>query len=205
MTQLAHVEHFLPGTNPSQPPLVLFHGSGGDEYDLAPLARELAPQSSALGIRGTVAIDGGFAFFHRRADRSIDEDDLDARIPKLAEFIATANVHHDLSRSPVAIGFSNGAITVAALLLSHPTLFSAAILFRPLSPYLEDRPATLDGKPVLIIDGEKDSRRSPGDGSRLADRLRRVGANVTHHILPCGHSITARDQQLARDWLRGLG
>jgi phospholipase/carboxylesterase len=53
-----------------------------------------------------------------------------------------------------------------------------------------------------VIDGEKSSRRSPGDGARLADRLARAGAMVSHHVLPVGHSITAMDREIAKEWLR---
>lgn len=54
---------------------------------------------------------------------------------------------------------------------------------------------------MLIIDGKKDSRRSPDDGLRLAERLIRAGALVTHHVLPIGHSITAEDERIASEWL----
>ena len=192
----------------------MLHGSGGNEHDLVPLAEELAPGSPMLGVRGTVAIDGGFAFFHRFPDRTIDEADITARIPALADFIETASTRYSFARAPVAIGFSNGAIMAAAttslpetpggaaaLLLTRPSLLAGAILFRPLSPFVGDLPPRLDGTPVLIIDGEKDSRRSPGDGARLAERLIRAGATVTHHVLPVGHSITALDREIARQWL----
>jgi len=53
---------------------------------------------------------------------------------------------------------------------------AGAILFRPLAPFTHDLPHRLDNTPVLIIDGEKDSRRSPSDGLRLAERLVRAGA-----------------------------
>jgi phospholipase/carboxylesterase len=89
----------------------------------------------------------------------------------------------------------------AALLLTRPRLLAGAILFRPLSPFADDVPICLDTTPVLIIDGEKDSHRSPGDGARLAERLIRAGATVTHHVLAVGHSVTALDQQIARGWL----
>ena len=89
----------------------------------------------------------------------------------------------------------------AALLLTRPGLLAGAILFRPLSPFTADLPTRLDGMPILIIDGEKDSRRSPGDGLRLAERLTRSGAPVSHHVLPVGHSITAMDREIAREWL----
>ncbi len=191
---------FVPGTNASRPPLVLLHGSGGDEHSLVPLAAELAPGSPALSIRGTVEIDGGFAFFHRRPDNTVDEADVDHRLPALAERIRTG-----FAQRSVAVGFSNGAIMTAALLLTEPTLFAGAVLFRPLSPFSTDRSARLDRTPVLIIDGEKDSRRSPGDGARLADRLTRAGALVTHHVLPVGHAVTDLDKRIARDWLNVIG
>jgi phospholipase/carboxylesterase len=193
--------HFTSGTGV---PIVLLHGSGGDEHELIPLAAELAPGSPTLGLRGTVEIDGGFAFFHRRPDRSIDEADLDARIPALRDFIAAAGEQHRFAKPPIGVGFSNGSIMVAALLLKHPELLSAAVLFRPLSPFLQDRSTRIDGVPVLIIDGEKDSRRSPGDGARLAERLSRAGAKVSHHVLPVGHSITELDKPIARDWIIAL-
>jgi predicted esterase len=63
-------------------------------------------------------------------------------------------------------------------------LLAGAILCRPLSPFRGDLPAHLDGAPVLIIDGEKDSRRFPGDGARLADRLARAAAMVSHCVMP---------------------
>jgi hypothetical protein len=40
MTQSDHALHFNAGTNPAKLPLVLLHGSGGDEYDLVPLAED---------------------------------------------------------------------------------------------------------------------------------------------------------------------
>ena len=193
---------FLPGTDTIAAPLVLLHGSGGNESDLLPLASELAPETAKLGIRGTIAMEGGYAFFHRLPDRRVDEADIAARAPALAEFIQASPARHNLARRPVAVGFSNGAIMAAALLLAHPGLLAGAILFRPLSPFSRDLSHRLDNTPVLIIDGEKDGRRSPGDGLRLAERLVRAGASVTHCVLPVGHMITAEDKRIAGDWLR---
>ena len=80
----------------------------------------------------------------------------------LANFIEPAPARYNFARRPIAIGFSNGAIIVAVLLLAHPGLLAGAILFCPLSLFSHDLPHRLDRTPVLIIDGEKDSRRSPG-------------------------------------------
>ena len=45
----------LPGTG--TPPLLLLHGTGGDEHDLLPLREHLAADAPALSPRGTV-LDG---------------------------------------------------------------------------------------------------------------------------------------------------
>jgi phospholipase/carboxylesterase len=202
MTVTYHSHLFIPTTDPIKPPLLLLHGSGGDERELVRLAADVGPGSPTLGIRGTVPIDGGFAFFHRFEDRTIDEANITARVSVLADCIEAASARYSFTRAPIAIGFSNGAIMAAALLLTRPGLLAGAILFRPLSPFQDDQPTRLDGAPVLIMDGEKDSRRSPGDGARLADRLTCSGAMVTHHVLPVGHSITAMDREIATEWLR---
>lgn len=199
---MTHAHRFLAGTDPTGPPLVLLHGSDGSETDLVPLADELAPDAARLGIRGTVATDGGHAFFRRFPDRRVDEADVAARVPVLAEFIEKCCADYALAEGPIAIGFSNGAIMAAALLMTHPDLFAGAILFRPLSPFADDLPYRLDGTPVLIVDGASDSRRSSGDGRRLSHRLNRAGAMVTHHVLPVGHAITEEDGEVAREWLR---
>lgn len=201
---MAHIHHFIPGPDPDKPPLVLLHGSGGDEHELVPLAADLAPGSSILAVRGGIPFDGGFAFFHRLPDRWIDEADITSRGAILAGFIGAASTQYKLARAPIAIGFSNGAIMAAALLLTRPGLLAGAILFRPLSPFRADLPTKLDGTPILIIDGEKDRRRSPGDGARLAERLAHAGAMVTHHVLPVGHSITTLDRGIAAEWLTEL-
>ncbi len=196
-----HAHCFLPAIGAIGAPLVLLHGSGGAEFDLMPLASELAPKAAKLGIRGTVAIEEGYAFFHRFPDRRVDEADIAAKAPVLAEFIKASCARYNVTTPPVAIGFSNGAIMAAALLLAHPGVLAGAILFRPLSPFTGDLPHRLNNTPVLIIDGEKDNRRSPNDGLRLAERLVRAGASVTHHVLPVGHSITAQDKLIASEWL----
>ena len=122
----------------------------------------------------------------------------------LAEFIETSCASYGLTRRPMAIGYSNGAVMAAALLMTRPRLLAGAILFRPLPPFTNDLPCHLDGTPVLIIDGGQDSRRSAGDGLRLAGRLRRSGALVTHRVLPVGHSITVEDRGIASEWLEPL-
>jgi phospholipase/carboxylesterase len=204
MSLESHRHVLIAGSDAAGASLILMHGSGGDEHELVPLAGKLAPGATLLGIRGAVPFEGGSAFFHRRADRTIDEADIAERCPVLVDFIESAAANYAFGKAPIALAFSNGAIMAAALLLMRPKLLSAAILLRPLSPFARDMMIRLPATPVLIIDGAKDSRRSPGDGERLAERLTRAGAVVSHNVLPVGHSSTALDEELVGDWLGRL-
>jgi phospholipase/carboxylesterase len=180
---------------------MLLHGSGRTEEDMVQIAAKLSPGSMAAAVRGAMRWEGGFSFFRRFEDRSIDERDLIAQAGLLAESVVQIGVVRGFAWPPVAVGFSNGAIMAAALVMLHPALLSGAVLFRPLSPLTTDPDISIRQPPVLIIDGRDDERRSPGDGARLAQRLARMGASVTHHLLPTGHSIGTDDLRLAREWL----
>lgn len=179
---------------------MLLHGSDGNESDLLGLAHRLSPTATKLGVRGRVVMLGGHAFFRRHADRRIDEEDLSARVPVLREFIL--GMERDLGARPVVVGFSNGAIMAAAVLMSHPELIAGAVLFRPLSPFATPPLVDLGGVPVLVLDGAHDERRAVGDGALLAGDLRGMHAAVTHEVLPAGHAITAQDESRARAWFR---
>ena len=195
---------FEAGRDNTFAPLVLLHGSFGSESDLLPMANRLAPSASRLGVRGTVAMGDGYAFFRRHPNRRVDEADLRSRVPMLAALIAEFSDSGQLVKAPVLVGFSNGAIMAAALVATYPEALAGAILLRPLSPFTNDASYRRSTIPVLIIDGAEDRRRSAGDGHRLAAQLRRTGAVVSHEVLPVGHSISAEDERLAGDWLRAL-
>uniref|UniRef100_UPI0029160E46 alpha/beta hydrolase n=1 Tax=Bradyrhizobium sp. SZCCHNRI3037 TaxID=3057290 RepID=UPI0029160E46 len=200
--QMLRHHHVIEGEGLDPAPLLLLHGSGGTEHDMVPIAGQLAPTSMAISIRGAVPWEGGYAFFRRLEDRSVDERDLLHRADRLAEDIADIERHYHLPKPPIAIGFSNGAIMAAALVMLYPRCLSGAILLRPLSPLADDPKKPVPGIPVLVIDGHHDERRMPGDGARLAQRMERMGAVVTHHVLSTGHPVIEDDVRLARQWLR---
>ena len=204
MSSLPHPWVFEFGSDTARAPLVLLHGSYGTESDLLPLAGRLAPGASRLGVRGTVALHEGYAFVRRHPDRRVDEADLRSRVPALAALLRELDARGQLAKPPVLVGFSNGAIMAAALVAMHPELLAGAILFRPLSPFTTDASYRRCSIPVLIVDGSEDQRRASGDGRRLAERLSRAGAVLTHRVLPVGHAISVEDEALAREWLEAL-
>ena len=190
----------LPMANATCPPLVLLHGSNGDEHDLLDLAGEVAPGASRFALRGDVALRPGYAFFRRFTDRRIDVEDLRILSARPAQFIRVAVAHDHGGVKPIAIGYSNGAVMATALLLDAPEALAGAVLLRPLLPRLPTSGTTIGGKPVLIIDGLQDQRRAPEDGEFVREALQRAGAVVQHETSASGHAIGPDDLRLARTW-----
>ena len=149
------VHVFEPGTDPARPPVLLLHGTGGDETDLLPLGRLVAPGAALLSPRGPVLENGMPRFFRRLAEGVFDEDDLRRRTDDLAAFIRDAQARYGIA-APVALGFSNGANIAASLLLRHPGLLRGAALLRAMVPYAEPPAARLDGTKVLLLSGTAD-------------------------------------------------
>ena len=77
MTKLSFTHRFEAATVAGSPPLLLLHGTGGDESDLLPLGRaRSSPGSALLSPRGAVLENGMPRFFRRLAEGVFDEADL---------------------------------------------------------------------------------------------------------------------------------
>jgi phospholipase/carboxylesterase len=207
MTDLSFVHRFEPGSAPGRPPILLLHGTGGDETDLLPLGRMIAPGSALLSPRGKVFEGGMPRFFRRLAEGVFDEADVRRRANELADFIAEAREAYGLA-APVAVGFSNGANIAAAVLTLRPEALAGAVLLRamvPLSDAKVDAGAgDLGGKGVLLLSGAADPIVPAENASRLAAILKDAGAIVEHKSLPVGHGLSQADVTLTKAWLDGF-
>ena len=189
------------GTEADARSLLLLHGTGGDENDLVPLGRMVAPGAPLLSVRGKVLENGMPRFFRRFGEGIFDEDDLRRRANELADFVEEARAHYGIA-SPIALGYSNGANIAAAVLLLQPAALAGAILLRAMAPLSQTRPVDLTGKAVLIASGMNDPIISSQSAARLASALQRYGANVEHRTLPVGHELSQADAALARAWFK---
>jgi phospholipase/carboxylesterase len=195
-------EHvFEPGTGALT--LLLLHGTGGDEHDLVPLGRQLAPGAALLSPRGKVLEGTMPRFFRRLAVGQLDIPDLLARTDELAGFVAAAAERYgrDPSRI-VALGLSNGANIAASLLLRHPGLLRGAALLRAMLPYEPPAPPALAGTDVLIDSGEADPYSPADQVRRLAEILTAGGAAVSVHTeRGAGHGLTQNDLATVARWM----
>lgn len=201
MSDLGFVHRYVPALQDGLPPLLLLHGTGGDENDLVPLGQELLPGAALLSPRGKVTEHGMPRFFRRLAEGVFDLEDLKVRTRELATFIADARKAYGLP-APVAVGYSNGANIAASLLLTQPDALAGAVLFRAMLPFEPAPPPNLAAKPVLLLSGSSDQMIPAASTQRLVEVLQTAGADLDYKTLPTGHGLTRNDLFLATQWLQ---
>jgi phospholipase/carboxylesterase len=200
MSDLGFIHRFVPGDRHGATPLLLLHGTGGDENDLVPLGATVAPGAPLLSVRGQVLEHGMPRFFRRLAEGVFDEADVVRRAGELADFVAAARKAYGLD-APVALGFSNGANIAAALLLLRPEALAGGVLLRAMVPLRTAPVADLSGRDVLLLSGAQDPIVPAENSAQLAAQLAQAGATVARQVLPAGHQLGQADVTLTRQWL----
>ena len=198
-----HVFLASPGAaSADSPTLLLLHGTGADEHDLIGLGQKLLPDANLLSPRGMHLENGMNRFFERYPDGSFNEESIDAAVEDLAAFVRAASSHYSLNPEEIiAVGFSNGANTAAALLVSQPNLLRGAVLFGSTRPFLT-RPigVSLEGKKVWLANGDLDSYAPLERSVKWVEELTAAGAKVKFLRHPGGHQISmAHIQEISRD------
>ncbi|MGB3682874.1 MAG: alpha/beta hydrolase [Rubrobacteraceae bacterium] len=198
--ELGFVHRYVPGKEDLT--LLLLHGTGGDENDLIPLGRELAPGAGVLSPRGKVSEHGAPRFFRRLAEGVFDLEDLAFRTHELAGFVENAAEEYGFDPAKlIAAGYSNGANIAASLILLHPGLLRAAVLLRSMVPLEPEVTPDLSGMPVFMAAGTRDQMIPPDNTERLAGILREAGAEVDLRWRDIGHPLAYEEVEEARDWL----
>lgn len=194
---------FQKGSNAAAPTLALFHGTGGNEQDLVPLAGLIDPAASVLSVRGNVLENGMPRFFKRLAEGVFDEEDLIFRTQELHDFLdrAAAEYGFDLDNI-VAVGYSNGANIAGSLMFHHPGALRGAVLHHPMVPRRGIALPDLSGVPVFIGAGRNDPICSPKETEELQALLEGAGAAVSVHWEHFGHQLTRPEVDAAVKWYR---
>ena len=196
---LTFIHNFVPGKLPST--VLVLHGQGGDENDLLPIARALAPGAAFLSPRGKAMEAGMARFFARVSPDVFDETEVRTRTAELAEWIGAAVAEYKLDATKVfAFGFSNGASIAASTMLLHPGVLAGALLLRPRTIVEPAELPDLRGAPVLVIAGQKDEKMPQGAGEHLARLLGRAGASVEMAMADAGHDLTPQGFAAGKIW-----
>lgn len=193
--QFAHVYH---DRNADQT-LFLLHGTGGDEHDLIPLAKDLP--YNLVGVRGNVRENGMNRFFARFPSGEFDEESILTEAKKLSDFVEVWKISHPQQTQKVAfLGYSNGANMIAAMARLYPTLGTSAALLHPAFPLPQIKNELTTWK-FLITIGENDHMIDPTQAEELVALLAGSGAKVevVRHI--GGHEIRTEELQAVREFL----
>jgi phospholipase/carboxylesterase len=186
------------GADATAPALFLFHGTGGDEQQFIGLGGQLKPGARLVAPRGDVSENGALRYFKRTGEGRYDMADLERATAKMAGFVAAQK--GAASRS-LAMGYSNGANIVAAVLFEAPESFDRVALLHPLIPFTPAPQPGLKGKKVLITAGKRDGMCPAPQTQALADWLSGQGAEVTVFWHEGGHEIRQEELLAVRDYL----
>ncbi|MFC6486831.1 VOC family protein [Nitratireductor sp. GCM10026969] len=198
---LPFIHRFNRPQNPDGTTLVLLHGTGGNEADLMPIARRIAPHSTLLGVRGRATEEGTNRWFRRVDATTFDQQDIRGEAEAFAAFVEGAVTGYGLDPDKlVFLGYSNGANMLAAVIQLHPGVVRRAVLLRGIQT-LEKPPALdLSDTSVLALTGRDDAfaRNAPA----LADALLAHGARVDSLELSANHELAAADVTESTEWIQ---
>jgi phospholipase/carboxylesterase/glyoxalase family protein len=143
-------------------------------------------------------------FFRRFAEGVFDVEDLKFRTEELAHFIDAASERYAfIKKRLIAVGYSNGANIAASLILVHPHYLAAAVLFRPMIPFVPDLIRDFSHLSVFIGAGRLDSIVPSGQVEELEALFESGGADVTLSWHRGGHELGDDDIRAAKTWLAG--
>ena len=200
MRDLPFIHRFHTPDDPDGSVIILLHGTGGNESDLMPLARRIAPRATLLGIRGRSTEEGINRWFRRYDAVTYDQADIRSEAEAFSAFMDAAIQSYGLDAGRITyLGYSNGANLLGAIMLLHPGLVRRAILLRGIN-VLDDKPTPdLTGADVLLLSGTHDPFARMAPALELA--LREAGAALDARSLPIGHELGTVDLEVAKAWL----
>ncbi len=185
----------------TKPVFILFHGTGGDENDLIPLAQAINPDFSILSLRGDVNENGMLRFFKRKAMNDIDLDNLQENTEKGIKFLKSAFVELGLSdQKKIAIGYSNGANFIAAIEQNDTSLFDGVIISHG-NLYLPKPLLKHPELKVLVTMGDNDRMISPLKTRQMAQQFKDNESDVTLFSHSMGHSLTNDELNAMKQWV----
>ncbi len=194
-------------TDPAAPVVVLLHGRGSNEREIAGLADVLPIGPAYAAVRGPIDLGGdGYAWFENRGIGRPQAASLRTQLDWFWNWL------DDLAegRPVVVVGFSGGAAFAGALALDRPgRLAGVAILYgtMPFDAGLSTDPDQLDGLAVFHAQAIEDTviprdllERTwtylSGDAGAIAVTHRHAGGHeISQSILPSLRQwITVRTQ-----------
>lgn len=194
--------HYAARPGAAGAPLVFaFHGTGGDEHQFTGLIGQILPEAGIVAPRGDVSEHGANRFFRRLAEGLYDMEDLARRTRQMTAFLR-AHVQANPGRPVYAMGYSNGANILAAVMLAAPEIFDRVVLMHPLIPWAPQDQPGLAGRKVLLTAGRRDPICPLPQTEALTGWLQAQDAALEVALFDGGHEITQPELSAVAAFLR---
>lgn len=200
------------GSRDGTPVMVLLHGRGADESDLAPLGGKLASGAALVLPRAPHpgapwGYGPGWAWYRYEGGDRPEVESFRASQEALSELMAGLPDVVGYRPGPVVLGgFSQGGTMSIGFALQHPGVTATVLVFSgflPDHPDVSISPEAVAGSAFWWGHGTRD----PAVHHELAVRgraaLRQVGAELESRDYPMGHGISPQELSDASAWLTG--
>jgi phospholipase/carboxylesterase len=185
---------------PDGPLVILLHGRGADEGDLASVGGLLVPGATTISVRAPFpgapwGYGGGYAWYRYLYGTTPEPESFRAGQARLAEFIEWIPGH--LGRPDAAClvgGFSQGGTSSLAWRLSHPEPSRGVLVFSGFiadHPDVQVSPDAVRGAPIWWGHGSHDGAIPFEFAEAGWGALRAAGADLTAFTdVGAGHTIS---------------
>lgn len=166
--------------------IVLFHGTGGNEYTLLQIAGDIEPNASILTFLGDVGEGAERRYFSPLNNGELQRPDFDERI---TNFLTKWQDLKPKGADKITfIGYSNGANFILGLLEKEPDIADCIVLMHPSDlNYSFEKGSTAQ---IILTAGALDGISTPGDTLRLSKQLQLVFPQTTLKLLDSAHNVT---------------
>lgn len=192
------------------PLLILLHGVGANEGQMAQIAPMFDSRFVVLSVRSPITLGANaFAWFHvtfTPQGSVIEADEAEAGWKLLARFIDEAVEACDADPARVFVaGFSQGGIMALATLLTAPSKLAGVVsmsgrLLPEVLPYAAEA-AALQDKRILIVHGEQDEKLGIHLARWARKQLGLFPLDLSYQELQMGHTMTQESLDVVTTWL----
>lgn len=193
--------------------LVILHGVGGNEENLAVLADDVSPETQVVYPRGPLQLGhqqyGWFRVAFAADGPRIVATEAEESRSTLVRFVAQLQAAHGIEPGRTVIaGFSQGGILSASVALTVPELVRGfAVLSGRILPEIEPLVAprlALARLDALVAHGVDDDKLPLVWAERADALLDKLGVARALRLYPGGHQITGEMRADFTDWANTL-
>jgi phospholipase/carboxylesterase len=190
--------------------LVLLHGRGTHERDLAPLVDMLDPEQRLVGVTPRAPLmlpPGGYHWYRSVGIPTPDAETFHGSMNLVSGWLDALLAEYELVYDHLVLGgFSQGAVMSYALGLGagrpRPRALICLSGFMPEVPDFSLDLSNVDGYPVALGHGTYDPVIGVEWGRQAHQRLEEAGADVTWRESPMPHSVDPDYLPELAGWLR---